>query len=155
MARNANRAFEELEHEIESAENELSCKNEEIKSLEGKISEVDEVDHKSVYVGNVDFTSSTEEIREFFKECGVIERVTIPLDRYTQQPKGFAYLEFTDVSGVAKAQALNDSVFKGRKLKIIPKRTNIPGLSRRSHRSTFQRRGYQYGRSRFYRFRPY
>mmetsp|Transcript_6621 Transcript_6621/g.11649 ORF Transcript_6621/g.11649 Transcript_6621/m.11649 type:complete len:156 (+) Transcript_6621:2271-2738(+) len=155
MAKEASRAFEELEREIESVEHDLSNRSEEIKTLEVKISEVDEVDARSLYVGNVDFTSSTEELREFFKECGVIERVTIPLDRYTHQPKGFAYLEFADLSSVAKAQALNDSVFKGRKLKIIPKRTNIPGLTRRSHRSTFQRRGYMYGRARFYRFRPY
>lgn len=155
MAKEANRAFEELEREIESAEHELSNRSDEIKTLEVKISEVDEVDARSVYVGNVDFTSSTEELREFFKECGAIDRVTIPLDRYTHQPKGFAYLEFGDLSCVAKAQALNDSVFKGRKLKIIPKRTNIPGLTRRSHRSSFQRRGFSYGRARFYRFRPY
>lgn len=154
MAREANRAFEELEREIESVEHDLSNRSDEIKTLEVKISDTDEVDARSVYVGNVDFTSSTEELREFFKECGAIERVTIPLDKYSHQPKGFAYIEFADASNVAKAQALNDSVFKGRKLKIIPKRTNIPGLTRRSHRSS-QRRGFAYGRARFYRFRPY
>lgn len=46
-----------------------------------------------------------------------------PLARY-------AYVEFTEPSLVAQALVLNDSVLKGRNIKVTPKRTNIPGMSR-------------------------
>ena len=42
----------------------------------------------------------------------------------------YAYVEFTEPSLVAQALVLNESVFKGRNIKVVPKRTNIPGMSR-------------------------
>lgn len=42
----------------------------------------------------------------------------------------YAYVEFTEPSLVAQALVLNDSVLKGRNIKVTPKRTNIPGMSR-------------------------
>jgi polyadenylate-binding protein 2 len=97
-------------------------------------------------VGNAHYASSTEEIREFFIECGVIERVTIPLNRYTQL-KGFVYLEFADVSGVAKAQALNDSIFKSQELSLLSVRIS---LALRAGLTEVHPKGVG-----FYRFRPH
>jgi len=42
----------------------------------------------------------------------------------------YAYVEFTEPSLVAQALVLNESVFKGRNIKVVPKRTNLPGMSR-------------------------
>lgn len=42
----------------------------------------------------------------------------------------YAYVEFTEPSLVAQALVLNDSVLKGRNIKVTPKRTNIPGMAR-------------------------
>ena len=42
----------------------------------------------------------------------------------------YAYVEFTEPNLVAQALVLNESVFKGRNIKVTPKRTNIPGMSR-------------------------
>jgi polyadenylate-binding protein 2 len=42
----------------------------------------------------------------------------------------YAYVEFTEPSLVAQALVLNESVFKGRNIKVVPKRTNVPGMSR-------------------------
>jgi polyadenylate-binding protein 2 len=42
----------------------------------------------------------------------------------------YAYVEFSEPNLVAQALVLNDSVFKGRNIKVEPKRTNIPGMSR-------------------------
>ncbi|CAG9315282.1 unnamed protein product [Blepharisma stoltei] len=118
--------------------------------------EVEEIDNRSIFVGNVDFSTSTEELRDVFKGCGNIERVTIPIDKFSQIPKGYAYIEFSDQSGVLKAQSLNEKSFKGRKLKVMPKRTNLPGhnKSRPRFRGSF-RGSFAYGRSRYSRFRPY
>ncbi|KAK3381284.1 hypothetical protein B0H63DRAFT_475246 [Podospora didyma] len=90
----------------------------------------DDVDNRSIFVGNVDYSASPEEIQAHFQSCGSINRVTILLDKFTGQPKGYAYVEFTEPSLVAQALVLNESVFKGRNIKVVPKRTNLPGMSR-------------------------
>lgn len=46
------------------------------------------IDSRSVFVGNVDYAASPEEIQDHFKECGSINRVTILLDKFSGQPKG-------------------------------------------------------------------
>ncbi|KAJ9156592.1 Rnp domain containing protein [Pleurostoma richardsiae] len=86
----------------------------------------EDVDSRSIFVGNVDYSASPEEIQAHFQSCGSINRVTILLDKFTGQPKGYAYVEFTEPSLVAQALVLNESVFKGRNIKVVPKRTNIP-----------------------------
>ncbi|KAB5554858.1 hypothetical protein GE09DRAFT_1222330 [Coniochaeta sp. 2T2.1] len=93
-------------------------------------SDKDDVDARSIFVGNVDYSASPEEVQAHFQSCGSINRVTILLDKFTGQPKGYAYVEFTEPSLVAQALVLNESVFKGRNIKVVPKRTNLPGMSR-------------------------
>jgi len=90
----------------------------------------EDVDSRSIFVGNVDYAASPEEIQAHFQTCGSINRVTILLDKFTGHPKGYAYVEFAEPSTVAAALVLNDSVFHGRNLKVDPKRTNVPGLTR-------------------------
>ncbi|KAK6517296.1 cytoplasmic RNA-binding protein [Arthrobotrys megalospora] len=90
----------------------------------------EEVDARSIFVGNVDYGASPEEIQTHFQSCGSINRVTILLDKFTGQPKGYAYVEFAEPSLVAQALVLNESIFHGRPLKVVPKRTNIPGMQR-------------------------
>jgi polyadenylate-binding protein 2 len=51
-------------------------------------------DKNSIYVGQVDYSATPEELVAHFEPCGIVERVTICCDRFTGQPKGFAYLEF-------------------------------------------------------------
>lgn len=106
-----------------------------------KALDTEDIDRRSIFVGNVDYSASTEELRDFFRECGDITRVTIPTDHFSKSPKAYAYIEFCDQAGVLKAQSFNDRLFKGRKLKVQPKRTNVPGhQGARGH----SRRGYFY-----------
>lgn len=91
----------------------------------------EDIDSRSIFVGNVDYSASPEEIQAHFQSCGSINRVTILLDKFTGHPKGYAYVEFTEPSLVAQALVLNESVFHGRNLKVVPKRTNVPGMSGR------------------------
>jgi len=90
----------------------------------------EDIDARSVFVGNVDYEATPEEIQSHFRSCGSINRVTILLDKFTGQPKGYAYVEFSEPSLVNNAVVLNDSVFRGRNLKVVPKRTNLPGMAR-------------------------
>ena len=85
-----------------------------------------EVDARSVYVGNVDYSVTPEEISAHFNGCGTVNRVTILTDK-GGNPKGFAYVEFLEASAIESACLLEGSELKGRKLKVQPKRTNVPG----------------------------
>jgi len=88
-----------------------------------------EVDGRSVYVGNVDYSATADDLERHFHGCGSVNRVTILCDKFTGHPKGFAYIEFADKDSVETAQALDESLFKGRQIKVQAKRTNRPGIS--------------------------
>ena len=48
----------------------------------------EDIDARSIFVGNVDYGASPEEIQSHFQSCGSINRVTILLDKFTGHPKG-------------------------------------------------------------------
>ncbi|KAN0065407.1 hypothetical protein ACQY0O_001243 [Thecaphora frezii] len=112
--------------------------------------EKEEVDSRSVYVGNVDYGATPEEIQQHFQSCGTINRVTILCDKFTGHPKGYAYVEFADPSLVANAMVLNESLFRGRLIKVTAKRTNLPGMTARGRG---RGRGYRPYRARGFRGR--
>ncbi|GAB7361556.1 hypothetical protein MBLNU230_g1608t2 [Neophaeotheca triangularis] len=97
---------------------------------EGLRENKEDIDARSIFVGNVDYGASPEEIQGHFQSCGSINRVTILLDKFTGHPKGYAYVEFSEPNLVTQALVLNDSVFRGRSIKVVPKRTNLPGMNR-------------------------
>ncbi|KAF0028251.1 hypothetical protein F2P81_019338 [Scophthalmus maximus] len=84
-----------------------------IMSIEEKM----EADGRSIYVGNVDYGATAEELEAHFHGCGSVNRVTILCDKYTGHPKGFAYIEFADKESVRTAMALDESLFRGRQIK--------------------------------------
>ncbi|NWS32848.1 EPAB2 protein, partial [Polioptila caerulea] len=88
-----------------------------------------EADQRSIYVGNVDYGGTAEELESHFNSCGQINRVTILCDKFSGHPKGYAYIEFEEQSSVKAAVELDESVFRGRVIKVLPKRTNMPGIS--------------------------
>ncbi|RWW28918.1 hypothetical protein BHE74_00004751, partial [Ensete ventricosum] len=93
----------------------------------------EEVDARSVFVGNVDYACTPEEVQQHFQSCGTVNRVTILTDKFGQ-PKGFAYVEFVEVEAVQEALQLNESELHGRQIKVCltlistAKRTNVPGM---------------------------
>lgn len=87
-------------------------------------------DSRSIYIGNVDYGTLPIELQQHFSSAGVVSRVTIMTDKITGQAKGFAYLEFVDAESVQKAvDTLDGSTFRERQLKVLAKRTNIPGIN--------------------------
>ncbi|XP_008658656.1 polyadenylate-binding protein 2 isoform X1 [Zea mays] len=119
----------------------------------------EEMDSRSVFVGNVDYACTPEEVQQHFNSCGTVNRVTILTDKFGQ-PKGFAYVEFVEVEAVQEAIKLNESELHGRQLKVAPKRTNVPGMKQPRGRGFNPYRpygyspyGYGYGYGRFPRFR--
>ncbi|XP_061095312.1 polyadenylate-binding protein 2 isoform X4 [Anguilla rostrata] len=118
-----------------------------IMSIEEKM----EADGRSIYVGNVDYGATAEELEAHFHGCGSVNRVTILCDKFTGHPKGFAYIEFADKESVRTAMALDESLFRGRQIKVGAKRTNRPGISttdRGFPRARFRSRGGNFASSR-------
>ncbi|CAN6239365.1 hypothetical protein SEVIR_1G333200v4 [Setaria viridis] len=103
----------------------------------------EQVDARSVYVGNVDYACTPEEVQQHFQACGTVNRVTILTDKFGQ-PKGFAYVEFLEQEAVQEALNLNESELHGRQIKVAPKRTNVPGMKQRPPRGYNPYHGYPY-----------
>ncbi|GFQ07992.1 polyadenylate-binding protein 2 [Phtheirospermum japonicum] len=87
----------------------------------------EEVGGRSVFVGNVDYACTPEEVQQHFQSCGIVNRVTIRTNMYGQ-PKRYAYVEFLETEAVEQALLLNESELHGRQLKVLAKRTNVPGM---------------------------
>lgn len=72
-----------------------------------------------IYVGNLPFSATEEEITELFSPYGTVERVKIVTDRETGRPRGFAFVTMAEVAGAnAAIAALNDQDYQGRALRI-------------------------------------
>ncbi|EZG57857.1 RNA recognition motif protein [Gregarina niphandrodes] len=91
--------------------------------------EEDDTIKRSIYVGNVDYGSTPQELVQHFASCGKIQRVTIMVDKMTGHPKGYAYIEFAEEGGASSALALSNTTFRDRVLKVLPKRKNIAGYT--------------------------
>uniref|UniRef100_A0A8R1DZY6 RRM domain-containing protein n=1 Tax=Caenorhabditis japonica TaxID=281687 RepID=A0A8R1DZY6_CAEJA len=73
----------------------------------------------SVYVGNVPYQGTEQEIGQYFNNVGVVTNVRIVYDRETGRPRGFAFVEFEDQTGADRAvQELNGAAFNGRNLRV-------------------------------------
>ena len=109
------------------------------------IQERQEIDNRSIYVGNIDYAATPEDVQELFKECGTVNRITILTDRITGTPMGYGFVEFESVESIPKALEHNQALFKGRPLKVIQKRTNVPGFGRGRSRGRGRGRGFRGG----------
>jgi RNA recognition motif-containing protein len=48
---------------------------------------------KDIFVGSLDYETSEDELRHLFAAYGPVDRVSIAIDRYSGQPRGFAFVE--------------------------------------------------------------
>ena len=74
---------------------------------------------KKLYVGNIPFNSTEEDLRELFSRHGDVERVSVITDRETGRPRGFAFVEFADASAATAAiRARDGTQLGGRALRV-------------------------------------
>lgn len=73
---------------------------------------------KSIYVGNMPYSATKEQIDELFSEYGAVHSVKIILDKETKRPKGFVFVEMDDDAANKAIEALNDKEFLGRRLRV-------------------------------------
>src|SRR5580658_4791792 len=71
-----------------------------------------------IYVGNLPFTATDEEIRALFAAHGTVESVTLPIDRDTGRPRGFGFVEMSQSDASRAIQNLNGVDMGGRPLKV-------------------------------------
>ncbi len=74
---------------------------------------------KNIFVGNLDFNVSEDELRNLFASYGQVDRVTILTDRDTGRSRGFGFVEMTNGEDGEKAiAALNGTQLSGRTLNV-------------------------------------
>lgn len=73
----------------------------------------------TIYVGNLSFQATEEDLREVFAEYGEVSRVSLPTDRETGRKRGFAFVEMKDDATEDAAIAeLDGAEWLGRELKV-------------------------------------
>lgn len=74
---------------------------------------------KNIFVGNLSFNTSEDELRQMFEAYGQVDRVTIMTDRDTGRSRGFGFVEMASAEDGEKAiAALNGSQLGGRTLNV-------------------------------------
>lgn len=72
-----------------------------------------------VFVGNMSFDTTREELQELFAQAGEITEVVIPTDRMSGRPRGFAFVSFaSDEAAAAAIQKLDGHLLGGRNLRV-------------------------------------
>ena len=80
-----------------------------------------------VFVGNLSYETSREELETAFSRVGQVVDVVLPVDRATDRPRGFAFVEFSDSDLVSKAiQELDGVELGGRTLRVSEARERAP-----------------------------
>ncbi|MFO1349366.1 MAG: RNA-binding protein [Gammaproteobacteria bacterium] len=73
----------------------------------------------NIYVGNLPYGVTEDELRAAFAEFGEVSSVNVITDKFTGQSKGFAFVEMPNNADADKAiKALNEKMLKGRKMTV-------------------------------------
>ncbi|KAB7627655.1 RNA recognition motif domain-containing protein [Alkalilimnicola sp. S0819] len=73
---------------------------------------------KSIYVGNLPFSATEDEVRDLFAEFGNVESVRLMTDRETGRPRGFGFVQMAPSDADAAIEALDGKDMGGRNLRI-------------------------------------
>ena len=72
----------------------------------------------SVFIGNLAFKASANDLRDLFADYGDIQSVRVMTDRATRRPKGFAFVEMDKKGAKAAIADLDGTEFFGRDIKV-------------------------------------
>ncbi|MCP1676340.1 RNA recognition motif-containing protein [Natronocella acetinitrilica] len=82
---------------------------------------------KTIYVGNLPYTSTDDDLRALFGEYGEVKAVKLITDRDTGRPRGFGFVEMEPAEADAAVAALNGQDYGGRTLRINEARARHGG----------------------------
>lgn len=96
----------------------------------------------NIFVGNLSYQTTQDELYAAFANYGSVERVNIVTDRETGQPRGFAFVEMTEARDAETAiSQLNGAELNGRALNVNEARPKPEGGSRYGNRGGGSDRG--------------
>ena len=73
----------------------------------------------NIYIGQLPYSVTEEELREMFLQFGVVSSLNLIMDKYSGQSKGFGFIEMPNNSEADQAiKGLNKSMLKGREIKV-------------------------------------
>jgi RNA recognition motif-containing protein len=82
----------------------------------------------NIFVGNLSYQASEDELHQAFAQYGAVERVSIVTDRATGQPRGFAFVEMTNrAEAEAAISHLNGAELHGRAMNVNEARPKPAG----------------------------
>lgn len=81
---------------------------------------------KSIYVGNIPFSASEDDLRDLFADHGEVLSVKFIMDRETGRFRGFAFVEMEDPEAEAAIEALDGGDMGGRNLKVNEAKPRAP-----------------------------
>ena len=73
---------------------------------------------KKIYVGNLPFSATEDEIKELFGQHGTVHSVALIMDRETGRPRGFGFIEVDDNDRSGMIQNLDGKEMDGRALRV-------------------------------------
>jgi len=73
---------------------------------------------KKMYVGNLPFSSTEEDVQDLFSKYGEVESVKIIYDKETGRSRGFGFVEMSEENAKEAMETLNGDQFEGRTLKV-------------------------------------
>ena len=82
-----------------------------------------------LYVGNLNYNASEEDIKQLFAKYGSVSSVTIIRDSYSGQSKGFGFVEMSSSEEAEKSLEQNGSDFMGRNITVSEARPQEPRRS--------------------------
>ena len=71
-----------------------------------------------IYVGNLPFSTTDAELRSLFSQHGTVESISLPTDRETGRPRGFAFVQMNQGDAARAIQSLNGKDLGGRSLRV-------------------------------------
>ena len=80
-----------------------------------------------IYVGNLPFRTTAEELRDLFAGHGTVNDCVIPVDRETGRSRGFGFVDMDDDTGRGAVEALDGADMDGRALRVNEARPRTPG----------------------------
>lgn len=81
---------------------------------------------KKLFVGNLNYNASEDDLRNFFKSAGNIQNIEIVKDKYSGQSKGFGFVEMSTPEEAQKAIELSGQELLGRALNVSMARPPRP-----------------------------
>ena len=84
---------------------------------------------KKIYVGNLSFNSTEDDVKQLFSQHGTVHSVALINDRQTGRPRGFGFVEMDDSAATAAISALDGHEMDGRNLRVNEAQDRPRGFS--------------------------